>query len=196
MCLIITIIILAFPHLLPALNGIAMACHSRHSNACGETRCTRSDHTFEGGHCALRILDQGTGAHHLNPISGGCLYGKDLKTGECRYVRHALQHHTLQYQQLPHLLDCASRVGGGWPRAYTQQSDVQDFTLNLACSKSRACFCNSSLSTVWHSHPRRSPHYSPASESPTLHPPAPFVPAAPSCPLLLIGIYSQAFRNR
>jgi len=27
---------------------------------------------------------EGTGAHHLNPISGGCLYGKDLKTGECR----------------------------------------------------------------------------------------------------------------
>jgi hypothetical protein len=29
---------------------------------------------------------QGTGAHHLNPITGGCLYGKDLKTGECRFV--------------------------------------------------------------------------------------------------------------
>jgi len=27
---------------------------------------------------------EGTGAHHLNPISGGCLFGKDLKTGECR----------------------------------------------------------------------------------------------------------------
>lgn len=37
---------------------------------------------------------EGTGAHHLNPISGGCLYGKDLKTGECRlegYPRYTLE---------------------------------------------------------------------------------------------------------
>ena len=39
---------------------------------------------------------EGTGAHHLNPISGGCLYGKDLKTGECRlegYPQYTLEGH-------------------------------------------------------------------------------------------------------
>ena len=37
---------------------------------------------------------QGTGASHLNPISGGCVYGKDLKTGECRlegYPKYTLE---------------------------------------------------------------------------------------------------------
>lgn len=28
----------------------------------------------------------GTGAYHTNPVTGGCLFGKDEVTGECRFA--------------------------------------------------------------------------------------------------------------
>lgn len=53
-------------------------------HAFGQTGCHKGNRRSLSAECGAYKIDQGTGAHHLNPISGGCLYGKDLKTGECR----------------------------------------------------------------------------------------------------------------
>jgi hypothetical protein len=64
---------------------------------CKPRVCPRVTVRVSGDVCVMLVLPcgrQGTGASHLNPISGGCVYGKDLKTGECRlegYPKYTLE---------------------------------------------------------------------------------------------------------